>query len=329
MTGIATAVAMHDRDDGDADGDDRPTGQGDRPETGLSGPGEEDEHEHDVHGEAGDRVEPHARRGDRSIHARLLQVPHVECHAAHARGREVARERRGDLRQQRRDGAQARGHRAAHAERGADVGQRREQHDERNPAPLGGTDLAEDARQVGQLRQEEVGDRHEHRGGEDALPADPLERDVARLADFALSRDGVLQLLEEARTLLEFGSGRVAERVGLQPCERVPDRLRTECLDSTRHGTVGPDREGEGGEELRDVTVDLVVARGDLAEREAGEPRLAVAVDENVGAPQVAMSDAVLSQARRPAPTGRAGTDPRLRGRACGPGGGPRPSRRR
>ena len=60
----------------------------------------------------------------------------------------------------------------------------------------------------------------------------------------------------------------------------------------------GPMTIGERGKQLRDVLRESVVVDGQLAEPEVDHPRRAVAVDEQIGAPQVAVRDALTPQQR-------------------------------
>ena len=147
-----------------------------------------------MHAEPGDRVEPDRRDRDRGVHTGLLQVPHVEREATHRRGRERARERGGDLREERRDDAEPVGDRAGDAERRAHVGEQRRRDDRHEPDPVGRFDLVDDARQVGQLRQQEVRDQDEHHDGEDRLAVDARERHELGLVDARALGDGPLEL---------------------------------------------------------------------------------------------------------------------------------------
>ena len=312
--------------------DDRPARQRDRAERGSSGPHEEDDHEPEVHREAGHRVEPDARRRDRSIDAGLLQVAHVERHAADARGREVARERGGDLRQQRRDRAQARRHRAADGERGADVGQRREQHDERDPAPVARNRSARKTPgRSASCGKQEVRDRHEHRGGEDALPADPFERHVASArSPRTVARPCPAAPPGGPGAALSAARVESLSALGCKPRERGADRVAyrasSTALVAERSAPTVSESAARSCATSPSSWSSLAATSLNAKPVSHGSPSR---VDEHVGAPKVAMRDAVLAQARRPAPTARAGADPRPRRRPCGRGDGPRPSRRR
>ncbi len=88
------------------------------------------------------------------------------------------------------------------------------------------------------------------------------------------------------------------ERVDLQSRQRVSDCVTTDRVDRDAYGPLGPGDHDERSEELRDVGVEDVVGHGELGEAEVDQPRLVIGRDEHVGAAEVSMCDAAVSEDR-------------------------------
>ena len=155
---------------------------------------------------------------------------------------------------------------------------------------------SEDPRQVGELWEQEVGGAGEHRHHQDRLLVDPLEVGEVDLGDVGLGLHLVLQVGEQALALAQRGARRPAERLQLEAGQRAGDDVASEHLDRDGDGARRAGDDGEGGEHLGDLGVEQRVVDGELGEAEVDEPRRPLAVDEHVGAAQVAMGDAVTAQ---------------------------------
>ena len=85
-------------------------------------PREEDDEQDGVHDAARSDVEPDAGDGVRGVHARLLQEPNVQRHAADVRGRHPVHERGGQLRAEVREERQGSRDATHECDRRRDVG---------------------------------------------------------------------------------------------------------------------------------------------------------------------------------------------------------------
>ena len=172
-----------------------------------------------------------------------------------------------------RTGRQVLRDRPGEADRSRDVGHGRAQDDQRCPAPVGLLDLVDDAGEVGELREQEVGGQHEHHGREDRLPADPLELGELDVLDAALLDDLGLHVLEQALVFLERRLGGAAQCRHLQAGKRLPTAFGADRLDRRTHGSFGADDHGERGQHLRNVSIEDLVGDSEFGEAEVDQPR--------------------------------------------------------
>ena len=89
---------------------------------------------------------------------------------------------------------------------------------------------------------------------------------------------------------------RACERRQLQVGQRSSDRFGADAVDGRIDGAVRADADRQRNDELRQVLGQHQVAGRELAETEVDDPRHAIGVDEQIGAPEVAVRDAFAPQ---------------------------------
>ena len=172
-------------------------------------------------------ADPGHRFGGRD--AGLLQVAHVERHAADVRGRDPVDERRRQLRLRRRHERQRLGTPPVEADRRRDVGETRHHDGNGEPRPVGRAERVEAVVDVGQLRQQEVegaGERGDHHERPRPHPHEPLERfrfQPRRLADLVASSLSI-----------DFDARRRVAAVSASGCRNGVAAARSAARDGTR-----------------------------------------------------------------------------------------------
>ncbi len=182
--------------------------------------------------------------------------------------------------------------------RGADVGEGRRQEHGDEPHPVRRLHLFGDAGKVGELRQQEVGDRDERDDRDDRAARHTSKRHELGFVDVAPLRDGRLQLLEQPLLLPQRDPRRAAQRVHLEQAQRRAHGVGSEDGECSVDRALGADIDRERGEQLRDVAIEERVVDRDIAETEIDEPRRARLVDHDVPSPEVAVGDSVGAQDR-------------------------------